>query len=309
MVWIAACIVFLLVLTLLLSFIVFKIVFYSPVPHHGDIHSIPSGAQYQCMADEIIRLVDKFDAIEREEVNITSRDGTMLCAKYYHTADDAPLDIAFHGYRSTGIRDFCGGAMIALDAGHNLLLVDQRAHGESGGSVISFGIRERYDCLDWIDYAIRRFGGDVNIILDGVSMGAATVLMASDLPLPDNVKGIIADCPYSSPVEILKKSSRDRGIPPALAMPLVQIGAWLFGNFRLSGASAVTSVTRTGTPVLIIHGEADRFVPYSMGLEIYNSCAGKKHFLSVPGAGHAMSYLVDRQKYTDTVNRFYDEVL
>ena len=138
-----------------------------------------------------------------EFVTIQSRDGLTLSGRYYHTADGAPLAIGFHGYKSCWLTDFCGGADIAFQMGQNVLLVDERAHGKSQGRTISFGIKERQDLLCWIDYALARFGSDVKILLYGVSMGGATVVMASELELPENVKGIVADCPYSAPLDVI----------------------------------------------------------------------------------------------------------
>lgn len=148
------------------------------------------------------------DELTFESVFITSFDGVKLYARYYHVRDGAPLQIQFHGYRGSALLDFCGGNKLAREIGHNTLVVDQRAHGKSGGNTITFGINERYDCLSCINYAVERSGKETPIFLSGVSMDAATVLMASELNLPDNVIGIIADSPYSSPEEIIRKVCR-----------------------------------------------------------------------------------------------------
>ena len=133
-----------------------------------------------------------------EDVSITSHDGLKLTGRYYHVSDGAPLEIQCHGYKGNPFVDFAGAWSIAKAAGRNVLLINQRCHGGSEGKTITFGILERRDVMGWIDYASNRFG-NVPILLSGVSMGAATVLMASALDLPPNVKGIVADCPYSSP--------------------------------------------------------------------------------------------------------------
>ena len=144
------------------------------------------------------------EKVPYEQVYITSFDGTKLAARYYHLSDSAALQIQFHGYRSTAVRDFSGGFQLAQKMGRNLLVVDQRASGKSEGTTICFGIKEKYDCLEWIKYALERFG-DIPIMLTGVSMGGATVLMASELDLPENVKCIVSDCPYTSPYEIIAR--------------------------------------------------------------------------------------------------------
>lgn len=260
-------------------------------------------------ADEFCRapmyaLVDELEACPFERVTITSHDGLRLSACYYHFSDSNQLEILFHGWRSNAVRDGCGGAKLARDLGYNLLLVDQRSHGESEGRTITFGVKEQHDCLDWIAYAIGRFGKDVKILLGGVSMGAATVLMASGLDLPENVVGITADCGYSSPEAIIRKVCRDRGIPDRIGYPFVRMGARLFGGFSLSGGGCVDAVRRARVPIMIMHGEGDTFVPFSMCREIYDACASEKRLLTVPKANHGLSYFYETERYTREVGDF-----
>ncbi len=286
----------------------YKLAFRSPDKTQNNIRNIPTQEQYQEKREEMLAMVERLAAIPYEAVTITSRDGLRLAGKYYHVADGAPLDIGFHGYRGTAIRDFCGGAIIGIESGHNILLVDQRAHGESEGNTITFGIEERYDCLDWINYAIQRFGEDTKILLYGVSMGGATVLMASGLPLPPNVKGIIADCPYSSPKDIIQKVAGELGYPPRLSYPFITAGARLYGHFDLNCMTAAEAVKTATVPIMIIHGEDDRFVPAEMSEQIYlaNPECIRRH--TFPGAGHGLSYIVDYDRYKALVAEFLKEV-
>lgn len=253
---------------------------------------------------QVRELMEQLKEITAEDVFINSFDGLKLHGRYYHVKDGAPLDIQFHGYNGNAMRDFCGGNKISRESGHNSLLIDQRAHGMSRGKTISFGINERKDCLSWVRYAVERFGEDTEIVLSGVSMGAATVLMASDLGLPKNVKAIVADCGYSSPKAIINKVMRDSGLPDKLMYPFVWLGAMVFGKFNLTESSAVSAVPESDVPILIIHGGADDFVPCYMAEEIYKACRSEKKLLIVPGAGHGMSYLVDKDLYEKTVKDF-----
>jgi len=308
MLWIILIVLFVILLIAALSYGAFHIAFHNPLPHKEDIHAIPRGSQYQPLAEKITEMVNTFDSIPYDPVSIKSHDGLTLSARYYNRGGHA-LDIAFHGYRSTGVRDFCGGAQIALNAGHDLLLVDERSHGKSDGTVITFGIREHLDCMDWILWARDQYSEDFPIYLDGVSMGAATVIMASSLSLPKNIVGIVADCPYSSPIGIIKKVCRDHKIPVAIALPFVHFGARIYGHFNPAELSAVDAVKKAQVPILIIHGRADRFVPYEMGLEIFEACTGDRRMLSVPEAGHALSFLVDPERYQKSVISFYEYTL
>ena len=170
----------------------YRIAFQSPKPGQNDNYRLPRGAQYQKYNAQMRRMIARLEAEPCERVEITSRDGLRLCGRYYRRAEGGPLDICMHGYRGTAIRDFCGGAWFSLSEGRNVLLIDERACGESAGRAITFGVKERFDCLDWIAWANARFGADTPIMLYGVSMGATTVLMASGLDLP-------ATCAASSP--------------------------------------------------------------------------------------------------------------
>ena len=169
----------------------YRIAFYSPKKGRDKISTFASH-KYDPYRKEINRLFCQLSDRPYEEVSIESFDGFTLFGRYYHVKDGAPLDIGFHGYRSSALTDFAGGSELSFSMGHNLLLIDERAHGRSEGRTITFGIQERWDADSWVRYAVERFGADTEIILYGVSMGAATVLMAAGLDLPENVKGIIA---------------------------------------------------------------------------------------------------------------------
>lgn len=270
----------------------------------GRSYALPGGEQYSRVKEKTHALYEEMRALSFEQVYITAQDGTRLAARYYHLRDGAPLQIQFHGYRGSSLRDFCGGHKLAREAGHNTLVVDQRAHGLSGSRTITFGIREWHDCLCWVNYAAERFGSDVPIFLSGVSMGAATVLMASSLELPGNVRGIMADCPYSSPEAIIRKVCRDMKLPPRITFPFIRLGARIFGGFDITAAGAAEAVKQAKLPILIIHGEEDLFVPFEMGREIHRACRSRCVFEGFPGAGHGLSYVVDSERYARIVNDF-----
>ena len=189
------------------------------------------------------------------------------------------------------------------------MVVYQRAHRESGGKTITFGVKERFDCLDWIAYANERFSKDTPILLMGLSMGAATVLMAAGLELPANVKGIMADCGFSSPKEILQEVIKQMKFPVRITYFFVRTAARIFGHFDPEEASAIEALKEAKVPVLIIHGDDDRFVPSRMSRENYDACASTKEILIVPGAGHGLSYCVDAKAYEKAVEDFMDRVM
>lgn len=250
--------------------------------------------------------VEFVDSLPCDSVQITADDGTLLSAQYCHEADDAPTAIIMHGYRATAMRDTMGLIVLCKKLGFNLLMPDQRAHGRSGGRSITMGARERYDARAWAYWASVRSFGKSSIFLMGVSMGAATVLLASGLDLPDNVRGIIADCGYSSIRDIcrtcLPKYLPHVPVGPGYAVG--KAGAELFAHFDPDTIDCRKAVAHSNVPILFIHGSSDDFVPCSMSRENYAACTSEKELLIIPGATHAMCYYYDTPAYAKAVTDF-----
>jgi fermentation-respiration switch protein FrsA (DUF1100 family) len=297
----------LLLLALAVAYGAYRFAYYSPHKNQNDPYLAPDGHRYTPGEGPTFGLVQAMEALPFEPVTIRSRDGLELFGRYYHLRDGAPLQIQFHGYRGHALRDFCGGHKLAREAGLNTLVVDQRAHGKSQGHTISFGINERWDCLGWAEYAAKRWPG-TPISLAGISMGAATVLMASDLPLPEEVKGILADCGYSSPRAIIKDVCWKLPKPFRILYPFTSLSAELFGHFDPDSGSAVGAVSNTRLPILLIHGEADSFVPCRMSREIAEACAGPVRLEIFPSADHGVSYFADEARYRRVVTAFLEEI-
>lgn len=294
-------------LLILAAYISYRRVFYSGPRTECPDHRIPDTEQYRPYKEEILKLLDEALALPYETVTIESYDGLTLYGKYYHVKDHAPLQLMFHGYRTPmAERDFEGGMQICRQMECNFLLVDQRAHGKSQGHITTFGIRERRDCLSWITYANERFGNETKITLFGISMGASTVLMALDLGLPDNIAGIVADCGYTSPEAIIKSVIQSMGLP-GQAYFFVWLGAVLFAHLNLKESQAQKAVKNSKIPILFIHGEDDRYVPCRMTRDLYKNCKGEKYLLTVPEAGHGMSFYGNRKEYVRMVQNFVTE--
>ena len=288
------------------SYYAYYIAFHSPKNARGKIPST-SGALYDPYRPRMKEVWDQLVERPFETVTIRSKEGLSLSGRYYHIQDGAPLVIGFHGYRSHPLTDFSGGSELIFQMGYNLLLPDQRAHHSSEGTAISFGIQERWDVKSWAEYAVARFGSNVQILLMGISMGGATVLMVSELPLPEQVRGIVSDCPYAIPEAIILEVGKKEHYPSWLIRPFLHIGAKIYGGFTLSETNAVQAVKNTRLPILIIHGEADSFVPCQMSVQAYDVCAGKKQLLTFPDAEHGVSFLADGFRYTAAVIDFLKE--
>lgn len=231
-----------------------------------------------------------------EHVSITSFDGLRLSALYIPADTDEPKGtfVVLHGYRSLATIDFALEAEFLHGLGYRLLVPYQRAHGESEGKYITYGVKERYDCRDWARYAERRFGREENLFLAGISMGSATVLMSLGLDLPENVRGVVADCGFTSPWEIMKHvSRRDFKLPSFPLLNALDLLARAVAGFRLKGADTREALCGSKRPVLFLHGEQDDFVPVRMTRENFQACTAEKELYLVPGAGHAQSFAMD----------------
>ena len=134
----------------------------------------------------------------REDVWITSHDGLKLHGTYFKGEEGSKAVICFHGYTSQGLNDYGSLSQYYLKRGYRVLLIDERAHGQSEGRHIGFGVMDRLDGKRWVEWMVEKAGEDVQILLHGNSMGGATVLMMSGLDLPPQVKGIISDCAFTS---------------------------------------------------------------------------------------------------------------
>ena len=296
---------------LLIAYVCFRMAFYVPekTKQSQEEYPLPEGKIYEPYREKMIQWMQEVRATPCEDMVVQSFDGLTLRGRYYEYAPGAPIELMFHGYRGRADRDLCGGMQRCFALGHSALIVDQRACGSSEGNVITFGVNESRDCRTWLDYAIDRFGQDCKIILCGISMGASTVLMAAGRYLPENVIGVLADCGYTSARDIIQKVIQtDMHLPPKLAYPFVRLGAKLFGHFDLEETPAVEAVTRCTVPVIFFHGESDDFVPCQMSVRNYEACsAQKKHLVTVPGAGHGLSYPVSPKRYLQEMREFFGD--
>ena len=239
-----------------------------------------------------------------EDVYIQSHDDLRLHAKWIPAQNPKGTVLLVHGYRSCYLLDFSLVLDVYHNLGFNLLIPDQRSHRESQGKYITFGVKESQDMLGWLAFH-NEFYGKIPVLLSGMSMGASTVLYMADEDLPDNVCGIIADCGFTSPKEILKHVFRKTvHFPAGPIIWVTDLLARIFAGFSLYAKDSRKTLAKSRVPVFMVHGMEDKFVPCDMTRQGYDACTSEKQLLLVAGAGHGVSYFHDQVGYAAALMYF-----
>lgn len=257
-------------------------------------------------AEQMQRGIDFYNSADKEFFTIRIRDDLSLSAAYIDNDKTDVVIILLHGYRSNVVYDFSGALELYHKLGFSILMPDQRSHGKSEGKYITYGIKERFDCVSWCEFAAEHFKNK-RIILDGISMGATTVLMASAEHLPNNVLGIIADSGFTSPYDIIGKVAADMGYPKRLVMPVLRLGIRLLAGFDPKELSTTDALKKNNIPLLLVHGKADTFVPYQMTVESYNAANSRKRLVLTEKADHGLSFFVEHDRVLGELIDFFEE--
>lgn len=270
--------------------------------HHPTPVSNPSRP---LLAEKILEGQKWFFEQSYTTLTTTSHDGLTLSG-YYLSAGSKNTLILMHGYRATAIYEFAPLVRFYYEQGYNLLLPDQRAHGQSEGKYLSFGIKERYDVLSWIELLNQADAPD-NIFLLGMSMGGASVCMASLLKLPENVRGIVADCPFGDPGDQFAYSmSRLTRVPPRPIMYFCSIWTRLLAGWHFDEVRK-EDFGDAHLPLLLLHGTDDPTVPHSLSTAMFENYGGKKSLELFEGCGHIYANIQQPKRYKALVSEFLEK--
>ena len=244
-----------------------------------------------------------------QDIRMPSRFGYSLTGTFIPNPQTTDKTLIFlHGFSESRLAGL-SYVNIYLNAGYNLLLVDSRAHGDSGGESVTWGVYEKYDVDQWVDWLRYRYPAGI-IGMHGISMGAATALLHAGLNESNKrVAFYIADSAYSDLVSLLTDQMNQRlrlpgNIPPQFLLPYANAVAFLRSRFNFGDAAPLRVVQQVTTPVLYIHGEADRLVPASMSQQLYSATKGQRQIQLFPRADHVSSIFTDRSRYRTIVQGF-----
>ena len=244
-----------------------------------------------------------YDYKDKEDVFINSFDNLKLHGYILKTENSDKWAITVHGYTNKA-ESMSAMAYKYHSLGYNILMPDLRGHGKSEGTYVGMGWHDRLDIIKWIDLIIKE-NKDAKILLHGISMGAGTVMMVSGEELPENVKVIIEDCGYTSAKEQLAYNLKTMfKLPSFPILNFCSLITKIKDNYFISEASAIKQLQKAKVPILFIHGDKDKFVPFYMLDKLYNACSSKKDKLIIKDVGHAKSESLKSDLYWNKVEDF-----
>ena len=247
-----------------------------------------------------------------ERLTLTSRDGLKLSG--YYLPASKPTDklvILTHGYLGNAKQMGLFGQHYHNDLDYNIFMPDARGHGKSEGNYCGFGWPDRLDLIDWTQLLVEKLGTDIKVAYHGLSMGAATVLMASgEEELPSQVKAIIADSPYASVYQLFQyQMNRMFHLPAFPLLDSTSVLTKIRAGYSFREASALKEVEKTSVPILYIHGESDTFVPTELTKDLYRHTSSDAELYLVPNANHGESIALDEDKYNMKIDQFLNRYI
>ena len=263
-------------------------------------------------AAQAAKTAEFLEQVPGTEVEITADDGVRLSGVVYeHEGDDNRWALVIHGYRDSNETAYVlDMARHYYDAGFNVLTPDLRALGDSDGDYVGMGWLDRLDILDWVDWIVAQ-DADAQIVIHGVSMGAATTMMVSGEETPAAVKVFVEDCGYTSVWDVFSAElSRRFGLPEFPLLHSASALSSVMAGYSFEEASALEAVARSTKPMLFIHGTADDFIPFDMVNQLFEAkTTGDKEMLVSEGAGHADAMYELSDAYWETVFNFVDRYI
>ncbi len=259
---------------------------------------------YDGLREKMLAASERMDNMPNTRITRTSEDGLKLSARYYKNESDK-LIVFFHGVHAVAWNGLAFVAETFWQQKYNVMIVDQRAHGQSEGMYSTYGYRESDDVLCWLDRLADMKLSE--IVLYGISMGATALGLASDRIKDDRVKALIMDCGFTSLYDLEKHILNYNHIPDFLMSGMIVAGNAIF---KIDNKECTQEhIKNSDIPMLFLHGTADRVVPIECSKNNLDACKSMKEMITVDGAGHTTATVVGgeevREKICDFINKTY----
>jgi fermentation-respiration switch protein FrsA (DUF1100 family) len=238
-------------------------------------------------------------------ITFTLKDGYIISGDYDLVKDSKKFCILLHGHQTSreGARRY---ALIFKELGYSTIVYDERGHGDNVRCKVSMGFHESHDLAEIIDQVYAKFGKDIYLGLQGVSMGAATVLLST--ALQQKVAFIVSDCAFANLKGVIKDIIKNKHLPSFPLLQFINMDLSLFAHFSFKDTDALSAIKSNEIPTLFIHGESDAYVHVSNVKALYEADKGYKEVYTFPGAAHASSITVDRARYKELVSNFLNKI-
>lgn len=299
------------VIVLLIIDIAASLFFYNLAIKRGPKEFLQGNSDLEVSDETMDVLLDgdwrKWDAEQDfEKMTMTSFDDLKLKGYFLEAKKPTNKIVVFaHGYLGRASDMSLYGQHYYEQLNYNMFTADSRGHGKSEGDYYGFGWHDRLDYVGWINQLVEKLGPDTEIVLHGLSMGAATVLMTSGEELPSNVKAVVADSPYTSVNDLFKyQLKRMFKLPAFPILNSMSAVTKLKAGYGLKEASALEQVEKTSIPILYIHGKDDTFVPTKLAINLYEHTNSEAELVTFEGANHGEAFVIEKDKYIKHLNDF-----
>ena len=262
------------------------------------------------LKDMAAKGLEFMDTLDVKETTINSFDGFKLHAYLIKNPyqETNKYFLGMHGFKSGPRHEYAPYLKYYLDAGYNIVIPDERAHYKSEGDYITMGLKEKYDCLDWAKWIVKTYGKDIKILIQGISMGAATVCLASELDLPKQVVGIVSDCPYSSLKDELEFQMKriNKKVPVKIILGGINYFIKRKMHVSINDTQPIDAVKNAKVPMIFYHGAKDEMCDVEFSKKLYEACSSKKKLIITDEANHAESIAYQKENYIKNIEELFN---
>ena len=243
------------------------------------------------------------------EVSVSAEDGSTLKGKLYDHGSKVTV-VYLHTLGSSSEGDFLYAPWY-WEKGYNILMPDNRGHGDSDGSCATYGLKESGDVNQWLSLLCKTYGSDSKIIVQGDTLGAADALMAS-AKYPEQVAFTVAESPIDNLYDAGEYLVKQQFTSLPFFIQLADRYNYQQNDFRLEDVVTSKAVAQSSTPLLMLCGSDDTIVDPSNAVSIQKAAESANEaceVISVDHAGHGMLYATDSQKIQKEIDTYIEKYI